>query len=159
LAGKLIRAGIKVLAVEGLIAEGISNLKTADIAVEWSSSIIDIECKRPQTEDSLDANVEGAYRQLGDLNRQYPMSIIAIDCSPFIRPPETLIEDDSAEHAEEYLGKLLADSIGPKIQTHFDPGLLGFLLFARAPAMIREGNSPILSPNGNPYRHLRPVSI
>jgi hypothetical protein len=159
LAGKLLRAGVKIVAIDGVDVDGVHHHEKVDIIVKWYSSIIDIECKRPQTKEALDSNVERAYNQLQRLNRHNPLGIIAINCSAFIRPLGTLLEEDSAERAEEFLSRLLLDQIGSKVQTRFEPIILGFLLFARIPAMIRDGNSPILSGSGKPYYYLRPDSI
>src|SRR5207249_4222031 len=49
MAGKLIRAGVRVVAVDGIPAQGISCYTDADINFEWSGSVVNIECKRPQT--------------------------------------------------------------------------------------------------------------
>jgi hypothetical protein len=159
LAGKLIRAGIKVVAVEGIVAQGVSCHQDADITFDYRGSTIDIQCKRPQTQTALTEHVKKARRQLSRTNRQGQMGIIAIDCSPFIRPPEQLLGADSAEDAERSLGCSLEKTIIPKAKAPLGAAILGFLVFARAPAMIQEERSSIVSPRGNPVTYIRPDCI
>ena len=159
LAGKLIRAGLKVVAVDGVIAQGINCHKDADITLDWSGSAIDIQCKRPQSHTALIERVKEANQQLSRTNREGQKGIIAIDCSAFIRPPEHLIEKDSAEDAEKFLASSLGKAIIPTAKMPLRPDILGFLAFARAPAMIQEGHSSIVSPRGNPFTYIRPDCI
>lgn len=155
LAGKLIRAGLKVVAVDGIVAQGINCHKDADITLDRSGSAIDIQCKRPQSYTALIERVKEADQQLSRTNREGQKGIIAIDCSAFIRPPEHLIEKDSAEDAEKFLASSLGKAIIPTAKMPLRPDILGFLAFARAPAMIREGFSSIVSPCGNPFKYIR----
>jgi hypothetical protein len=160
LAGKLIRAGVKVVAVDGTVAQGVSGCTNADINLEWSGSVITIECKRPQMQDALTERVKEARQQLTDPSRKGWAGIIAIDCSAFIRPLKQLLEADSAEDAERFLADLLKKAVVPKVETHLETTILGCLLFARAPAMTRMGYSSIVSPQGNPMAYyFRPDSI
>lgn len=87
LAGELMRANIKVIAVEGIVALETRCHKDADITFEWTESVIDIQCKRLQTEKSLEKRVREARKQLNSQSRQEQLGIIAIDCSVLIRPP------------------------------------------------------------------------
>ena len=159
LAGKLIRAGLKVVAVDGTVAQGANAHKDADITFEWSESPIDIECKRPQTQNALTERVKEACRQLTNPNRQGRMGIIAIDCSAFVRPPEQLLGAESAEDAERFLAHSLGKAIIPKAKISLESAILGFLMFARAPAMVQAGHSSIVSPHGNPFTYIRPECI
>jgi hypothetical protein len=160
LAGKLIRAGVKVVAVDGTVAQGTSCYTNADINLEWNGSVINIECKRPQTQDALTERVKEARQQLTHPSRKGWAGIIAIDCSAFVRPLEQLLGADSAEHAERFLADSLEKAVIPKVEKHLETTILGCLLFARAPAMIRRGHSSILSSLGNPMAYyLRPDSI
>jgi hypothetical protein len=160
LAGKLVRAGIKVIAVEGAIAQGTSCYTNADINLEWGRSAINIECKRPQTQEALTERVKEARQQLTHPSRKGWAGIIAIDCSAFIRPLQRLLEADSAEDAERFLADSLKKAVVPKVETHLETTIPGCLLFARAPAMTRMGYSSIVSPQGNPVAYyFRPDSI
>lgn len=156
LAGKLISSGVNVVAVDGIVRQGaIGSYKGADISINCDGAAVDIECKRPQNKRALEKRVKEAHKQLGGR-----MGIIAVDCSAFIRPHGKLLEANSAEDAERSLAILLEKRIKTKIETYLETNILGFILFARSPAMTRVGQSPILSVDGFPvYTNYRPDSI
>ena len=151
------KADIKVMAVEGIVARGTKCHDDADITLEWDKSVIDMQCKRPQKEDALEKRAKEAYKQLTKSNRQGQLGIIAIDCSAFIRPLGKFVGAKSAEHAMQYLANLL-ERVKPKLISRFEPNILGYLLFGRIPGMTTR-ISPILSLKGTPYKDLRPDSI
>jgi hypothetical protein len=159
LAGKLIRAGVKVIAIDGIAAQGISCPSDVDIAFDWNGSAIDIECKRPQTQKAVGKRLREARQKLIGQDRQDRSGIIAVDSSTFIRPPEKLLGADSAEDAERFLAQSVEKAVTPNAKTPLGTAILGFLVFARAPAMIREGYSSIISPRGNPFTYMRPDCI
>jgi hypothetical protein len=159
LAGKLIRAGVKVVAVDGIPARGVSCYTDADINFEWSGSVINIECKRPLTQKALTKLVKEACRQLAHPSRQGWPGVIAVDCSAFIRPLEHLLGANAAEDSEKFLADSLERNIKPRVETYLKTTILGCLLFARVPAMTRKGSS-ILSSLGTPMEYyFRPDSI
>lgn len=159
LAGKLIRAGIEIMAVDGIVRKGTRSHRDADITFRWNGILVDIQCKRPQTENALEKRVKEASKQLANPKRQGQIGIIAIDCSAFVRPPGKLLEKDSGRRAEEFLSQCLAKKIKPQIKTMFGKTILGFLLFARAPHMALIKISPVVSPRGEHFRSYRPESI
>jgi len=159
LAGKLMTAGIQIVAVDGVVRKGISSHRDADITFGWNGALIDIECKRPQTEKALKERVKEASKQITNPKRQGRIGIIAIDCSVFVRPPGKLLEKDSGQRAEEFLSQCLAREIKPQVKTMFGKTILGFLLFARAPHMALIKISPVVSPRGEHFRYYRPESI
>ncbi len=157
LAGVLMKADIKVMAVEGIVAQGMDCHDDADITIEWDGSVIDMQCKRPQTENALEERAEEAYKQLTKSDREGQLGIIAIDCSAIIRPLGKFVGAKSAEHAMQYLVDLL-ERVKPKLISRFEPNILGHLLFGRIPGMTTR-ISPILSLKGTPYKDLRQDSI
>ena len=160
LAGKLIEAGMTVVAVDGILSKHARFQSKADITFDWNGSAIDVECKRPQTRGKVQTLVKEACRQLTEPKRFGKLGIVSVECSAFIRCPGTVIEKDSAEGAEVFLGQLLEKEVTPQMAERLKPTILGFLLFARAPAMIRKGHSKILSANGTPLqRYFRPESV
>lgn len=160
LAGKLLKAGVEVIAVDGVVSRGIFSHSDADITIDWNGSLIDIQCKRPQTKGMLEKRVKEAHDQINNPNRPGQWGIIAVDCSVLLRPPGTLLEANSAESAEQHLANLLDREIKPIVGTFVrKPNILGAFLFARVPGMTRVGKSPILSPKGKPFTFLRPDSI
>ena len=139
-----------MVAVDGIPAQGISCYTDADINFEWSGSVINIECKRPQTQNALTERVKEACQQLARPSRQGLAEVIAVDCSAFIRPLERLLEVDSAEDAERSLADSLVRDIKPKVEMYFETTILGGLLFARAPT-TRRGHSRSSRPWAIPW--------
>jgi len=159
LAGKLMRAGVEITAVDGIVGKGIKCHRDADITFRWNGNLIDIQCKRPQTEKALEERISEASKQISNPKRQGQSGIIAIDCSALIRPPGKLIEKDSGQHAEQFLCNRLAKKVMPKVKKKLGNAILGFILFARAPHMALLGISRVLSPRGKPFRYYRPESV
>ncbi len=160
LAGKFIKAGINVVAVDGAIADGSGWKSDADITLGHNRSIIDVQCKRPLNVRQMQKRVKEACRQLVNSITGGRTGIVSLDCSAIIRPDGTLIEKDSAEDAVNFLGDLIERDIVPRAIASLDPNVLGLILFARFPAMIRKGQSSILSANGIPYRrYFRPETL
>lgn len=78
---------------------------------------------------------------------------------PPFRPPEQLLEAGSAQDAEKFLGHVLQRMLLPEANVPLGADMPGFLGFARAPAMIREECSSIVSPRGNTVTYIRPDCI
>jgi hypothetical protein len=160
LAGKLIKAGIDVVAVDGTVVDGSGWKSDADITLYHNGSVIDVQCKRPLSLSQMQKRVKEACRQLMKSMTGGQTGIVGLDCSAIIRPVDTLIEKDSAEDAVNFLGDLMERDIVPKARATLEPNVLGLILFARSPAMIRKGQSTILSASGIPYRrYFRPESV
>lgn len=64
LAGKLARAGVKVISVDGIVAQGIDCEIDADITFGWDGTAIAIQCKRPQTQHAVEKRAREAREQL-----------------------------------------------------------------------------------------------
>ncbi len=158
LAGILMKANIKVMAVDGIVALGMNCHEDADVTFEWDSSVIDMQCKRPQTEKAVEERAREALKQLSRSNRQEQLGIIAIDCSAFIRPLGKVVVAESAERAMLFIDTLLKN-VKPKLIGILKPNILGYLLFARLPGRTTTRISPILSPKGTPYKDFRSDSL
>ena len=76
-----------------------------------------------------------------------------------VRPAGTLLESDSGEAAERLISTKLDESATPKVVSNLTSSMLGFLFFARVPAMIRVRRSPIVTALGKPIYDFRPDSI
>lgn len=159
LAGKLLNAGINVIAVEEVLALNSSCHTDADISFKWEQEIIDIQCKRPQSGKALVKRAREAIQQINTQERPDQKGIIALDCSSLIRPPGKLMERDSAEMALKDVTDLLQDSIAPMVVNILQPHILFGYLFARVPAMTLLEESPILAITGEPFRTYRPESV
>lgn len=160
LAGKLIRGGMNVVAVDGILSKHARCHSEADITFDWNGAAIDIECKRPQTRGMVQMRVKEACRQLTKPKRLGRPGIVSLDYSAFIRCPGELIEKNSAEEADKFLAQLLEGEVTKQMVECFNSTILGLLLFARVPAMIRKGHSKILTADGIPFqRYFRPESV
>lgn len=157
MAGILLRAEIRVVVVDGVVALEVECHQDADMTFQWNDSFIDVECKRPQTEKMLEERTKEAYEQIN--NKGDRKGIIAIDCSVLIRPAGSLLEDRSAEDAHHSISKHLEKVATPKVTKYLAPNILGFILFARVPAMLQIAKSPILDFYGKPITRFERNSI
>jgi hypothetical protein len=158
-AGRLLAAGVPVVAVDGIPARDMTHSSEADVTFRWDAALYDIECKRPRSEAALAERTAEARTQIECLRRKGRHGVIAIDCSVLVRPSGTLLESGSGAEAEDLISRILERSITPKIELQLTSSLLGFLLFARVPAMIRIRRSPIVTASGEPIHDFRPDSI
>ncbi|MFH2069287.1 MAG: hypothetical protein ABII89_07510 [Candidatus Omnitrophota bacterium] len=158
-AGWLLAAGVPVVTVDGINAHDANCSSEADVTFRWNGTFLDIECKRPRSHAALGERTAEARAQIEHPSRQGRYGIIAVDCSVLVRPAGTLLENDSGAAAEGFVSSALEMSIAPRIKSLLTNSILGFLLFARVPAMIRVRRSAILTTSGKPIRHFRPDSI
>jgi hypothetical protein len=160
LAGKLLKASVAVVAVEGILSEDTPFESNADITFDWNGSVIDVECKRPQHQRKVQKRIQEACDQLAQPERLGRLGMIGLDCSTFIRPLGMLMEKGSVEEADRILAQKLFHVGVTRQTTALKPAILGLLLFARVPAMIRVGQSAMLSVDGKPFQqYFRPESI
>jgi hypothetical protein len=139
LAGTLLEVGTPVRAVDGIPALHTTCQSEADFTLECEGSLIDVECKRPQSYNALEPRVREARKQI--TRRDGRHGVIAIDCSVLIRPPGQLLESDSAEAAESHVSLLLENDVYKRVVNSLTSSILGFILFARVPTMVRLVNS------------------
>jgi hypothetical protein len=154
-AGMLLKAGIPVVAVEGIVARDVKCDSEADITFRSSGSFIDVECKRPQRDVALVKRTKAARRQIARPSRGGRHGVIALDCSVFVRPAGTLFESESLEVAESEISRVLETRVTPTVVPCLTNSILGFLLFARVPAMTRL---EIVTPMGKPIFRLDCIS-
>ena len=152
--GMLLKAGIRVVAVEGISAHGIECDSEADITFQSRGSLIDVECKRPRTDGALVRRTKEALGQIARPARGGRHGVIALDCSVLVRPAGTLFESRSLVKAESRISKVLRTRVTPAIVPCLTNSILGFILFARVPAMTRL---KVLTPAGTPI--VRPDCI
>jgi hypothetical protein len=158
-AGKLLAAGVPVVAVDGINARDVTCSSEEDVTFRWNDTFFDIECKRPRSYAALGERTSEARAQIERPSRQGRHGVIAVDCSVLVRPAGTLLESSSGTAAERLISSELERSIETRIESRLTNSILGFLLFARVPAMIRVRRSPILTPSGEPIHDFRPDSI
>lgn len=158
-AGRLLASTVPVVAVDGINARGATCSSEADVTFRWKTTLFDIECKRPRSYVALGERAAEARAQLERPSREGRHGVIAIDCSVLVRPAGTLLESSSGAEAEGLVSRKLERSIAPRINSCLTNSILGFLLFARVPAMIHIRRSPILAASGEPFHDFRPDSI
>jgi len=154
LAGKLNRAGIPVVAVDGApvthsdssASQDFSRFLAADIVVTCKGTFVAIECKRPQSKDIIGERAGEARKQLNGKN-----GIIAIDCSAALRPMEEIMDAPSEGLALTSLDKRLEVEAKPIVKTEFRENVLGLILYMRAPVHTIHKLSSILSFTGKPF--------
>ena len=152
MAGKFLAAGIPVTTVDGICASPGMTESTADFSFRWNTHYRNVECKRINSPAKLLRRAKDARDQIFKTDR---CGVIAIDCSVIARPPDTLFETESPLHAEREMSRWLEFNIVPQLQTAIAPQILGFILFARIPAMTATG---ILDPGGQVYRRRDRIS-
>ena len=133
-AGKLLAADIDVVAVDGIAAGGAHCEQVGDVVVRSGGRLILVECKRPRSSKQLERRVKDAW---GQIQQRGVPGIIALDCSVIVRPHGKVLEGDALVAAERKMFERLAQTVAPRLYRHLHPQLLGFLLFARVPAMTR----------------------
>jgi hypothetical protein len=158
-AGKLLAAGIPVVAVESITARTMTCASEADVTFQWNETLIDIECKRPRSYVALIERTKEAREQLERPNRGGRHGVIALDCSVLVRPEGYLVQSSAGERAERWISAELERSVASKVEAYLTSSILGFLFFARVPAMIRVHRSPILDASGKPIDEFRPDTI
>ena len=158
-AGRLLAAGVDVVAVDGIISRNVTCQSEADLTFAWDGTFIDIECKRPQTVAALRERSEEAREQIMCSSRGGRVGVIAIDCSAFVRPGGVLLKSVLGEATGRSIFGVLEKAVGAVVTPYLTDSIPGFILFARVPSMTRVGRSLIVSPQGEPIYQLRPDSI
>jgi hypothetical protein len=158
-AGKLLAAGVPVIAVDGVITRDVAYESEADVTFRWDGTLIDIECKRPQSYATLVERTKEARHQIERPSRGGRHGAIALDCSVLIRPAGTLLNSDSEEAAASFISTKLEQACASKVESYLTPSIAGFLFFARVPVMSRVGRSPIVTSLAKPIYDFRPDAI
>ena len=151
-AGKFSAADIPIVQVDGIALKEVVCDSRADFTFRWGENEFNVECKRPQSKKQLPKRAKEARKQITQFGR---FGIIAIDCSVLYRPPGTVVETSAPDATESQLSEWLRTNVGQKIQSSLLPKILGFILFARVPAMTSVG---IFDSRGNFIRRRDSIS-
>jgi hypothetical protein len=157
-AGRLLDAGVGVVGVDGIGQGGRQLDGTWDVVMEWEGEKLAVECKRPYSPAGLGPCLR---RGVNQIRRGGVAGMVALDCSRVVRPMEgqgVVLEASSPEAAWARLADRLQGLL--KVVHRPSPrwGVLGLVLFARAPAMIVVP-SPIRSVTGRRYEHVTRYSV
>ena len=155
-AGLLASQSMKILAVDGCPCRENGVHSEADIAIQLSSGVFDIECKRPRSRDAIVSRTKEAVDQVRSHDRH---GIAFVVCSVVIRPPGYLLEATSGEAAERQVYNLLSGMDIPKLQSLLTEFLPGVILYGRIPAMTRASDSKMLSKDGHAFSYIRPECV
>jgi hypothetical protein len=143
---------MKVVAVNGFLAKETVAPENADITLRWEANMIDVQCKRPQIVQAIDKRVRQARKQIELKSRD---GIVAVDCSAVIRRPEC----DSPAQANNFVSRTLENIAAPAANKNRTKSFLGFVLFARVPAMTKIQESHIMSRDAQPWAYFQRDSI
>jgi hypothetical protein len=156
LAGMLLAADVPVIAVDGVLEQSRSGIQSADITLLWGTDLVDIECKRPQRWQSLDARVKEAGKQIEARNRT---GVIAVDCSVMVRPPGGMLRSRSIADANSFIVQSLTAKCYRPLAKLRSKSLLGFLLFARIPVITKIAKSSVITSEGQPLTYIQRESL
>ena len=151
-AGHLLREGVPVIAVEGILARDAECDSEADITFTSRDGFVDVECKRPQSDAALVRRTKEAHDQITRPSRGGRLGIVALDCSVLVRPPDTVLKSVSPASGESVISQQLENTLSPSVVSHLTDSILGLLLFARVPAMtpleiVAPGGESIFRPD------------
>ena len=146
MAGKFMKAGISVNTVDGIRA-GFGKTKSAeDFSIRWNRLVLNVECKRPYSAKGFERLAKAGQRQIKKRRRR---GIIIMDCSRLARPAGTVFEPESPNAGVDALHRWLEKEVEPKLPRPTPRKVLGYIFFARIPAMTAIG---ILDANEQPWR-------
>jgi hypothetical protein len=159
LAGRLLAAGIDVITVDGIMKENEPCPNASDISIHCDGSLVNMQCKRPRSEQKLRRAVHDARKQLLASKIRKDSGIVALDCSVLLRPPNTLLRTSSPEVASQFIADGLTNLYASRLDRKYQRHILGFIMFARIPAVARRSTSPILSQQGQPFTYFTRESV
>ena len=156
LAGRLLGAGLDVLAVDGCAREFEETQWMGDITLRHRGAVLDIQCKRPWSQNSLIDNIKRAKSQVITVANP-ARGIIAIDLSRCISLNDAYA---SSDEASESLHAKVVQLLSPEVHRLLGqaPQIVGLIAFASIPAEVVYLSS-VLSSDGTPYtsRYLHSV--
>lgn len=151
LAGRLLGAGLNLLAVDGFRRVSETTQWSGDITLSHQGTVLDIQCKRPWSRNSLSDNIKRARRQI-TTTAGPAQGIIAIDLSRCIYPTDTLLAASSDREASDRVHEMLLQVFSPEVyRVEGQPQIMGLIAFASIPVGVAY-LSPVLRLDGRPYK-------
>jgi len=111
LAGRLLKGRLSVLAVDGFPRRDTSWKSRRDISLAIGNFLVDVECKRPQSEANIRVKTEEARDQLRETLPPEMLGLIAIDASVACRDEREFIHRLAGRDFETALSLFLVDRI------------------------------------------------
>lgn len=139
LAGKLLAVGVEVLAVDGILAAGQTAQWRGDITIRLGSRVLDIQCKRPFTKETIVELAEEGAKQIIDAG-QPGAGIVALDLSRTVRQAGEILPATSESQIHRNIDAKLTravpmnDLFGMLKNTK----IIGFVVFGRIPVFLKE---------------------
>lgn len=156
MAGRLLAAGCDVLSVDGVNRRDETRLWQGDVTIQHQGIILDVQCKRPQSAEAVNRNVDKARKQILEAASPHA-GIIAIDASVIIRPKGMLLSAQSVPSTSHKLSDLIQPHAESIAVTMTFPQIAGLIWFGRLPCMITEP-SRIARPAGGHFNLTRPYT-
>lgn len=153
LAGRLLAAGLDLLAVDECKRASETALWRGDITLNYQGTVFDIQCKRPYGRNSVIENIKKALKQI-TTTANPAQGIIAIDLSRCIYPTGTLLAASSGQEASDRVHNMVLEVLSPEVhrllgkQQH----VMGLVAFASIPVGVAHLSS-VLRSDGMPYKN------
>lgn len=149
LAGRLLNAGLDVLAVDGCVRESEETRWIGDITLRHRGTELDIQCKRPWSQNSLLDNIKRARNQVITVTNP-AQGMIAIDLSRCINLNDAYTS--SSQEASEFLHAKVVQLLSPEVHQLLEqPQIVGLIAFASIPVDVLC-LSTVLRSDETPYR-------
>jgi hypothetical protein len=152
LAGRLLVAGLDLLAVDECRRVSKTTQWRGDITLSHKGTVLDIQCKRPWGRNSLIDNIKKARKQI-TTTADPAQGIIAIDLSRCMYPTDTLLAASSDREASDRVHKMVLQVLSPEVHRLVgeQPQIMGLIAFASIPVGVAYLSS-VLRPDGTPYK-------
>lgn len=150
LAGRLLNADLDVLAVDGCVRESEETRWVGDITLRHRGTDLDIQCKRPWSQNSLLDNIKRARNQVITVANP-AQGMIAIDLSRCISLNDAYAS--SSQEASEFLHAKVVQLLSPEVHQLLEqaPQIVGLIAFASIPVDVLC-LSTVLRSDGTPHR-------
>ena len=128
LAGRLLKGKVNVLAVNGCPRNDVIWWSPRDLSISLSHFLIDVECKRPQTEANIYSSIEEAQYQLTATLPPEMLGVIAVDASCTCRDEKEFIHRLAGRDFDTALSLFIVDLIPTDLAKQLPQNILGILL-------------------------------
>ena len=153
LAGRLLVAGLDLLAVDECRHVSETTRWRGDITLSQQDTVFDIQCKRPWGRNSLIGNIKKARKQI-TTTADPAQGIIAVDLSRCIHPTDTLLSASSDREASDRVHNMVLQVLSPEVYRLVgeQPKIMGLIAFASIPVGVASLSS-VLRSDGTPYKN------
>lgn len=130
--------GVELLAVDGVLAIGQRIQWRGDITIRLKNRILDIQCKRPFTSETVVELAKEGAKQIIDAGKP-GSGLVALDLSKTIRPVGKVVPASSEQEISPRVDRLLTKAIPWEfMETLAYSKIIGLILFGRVPVMLEK---------------------